>query len=328
MAPHPTTLLCFALCLGQTIRTCRGALPRPSIRAEPGPVVPWGQPVTIVCQGPAGAETFHLQYKENTHKYKDESNTIQIGPHQTAARFPIAAVSEDTVRHYQCLYHQSGIWSESSETLKLVLTGDTWTHSQDGNNPGPWTEHVYILIGVSAAFLLCLLLLVLLLLQRWHQRKRGPPRNKGKEPEPQERLSPAVDVLDGTPGTDKGGTGLGGEGGIHCHPGSHMQGASLGAFCSRWGWGGGQGQIGSCEVSGEFAPENSSLVLSSLDPATVHRLPEKDRETEASTPADLQEVTYAQLDHRTLTQRAARAVTPPSTEPAAESSTYAAISRH
>lgn len=46
------------------------------------------------------------------------------------------------------------------------------------------------------------------------------------------------------------------------------------------------------------------------------------------TPADLQEVTYAQLDHRTLTQRAARAVTPPSTEPAAESSTYAAISRH
>ena len=44
---------------------------------------------------------------------------------------------------------------------------------------------------------------------------------------------------------------------------------------------GGQDQIGSCEVSGEFVPENSSLVLSSLDPATVHRLPE-DRETEAS----------------------------------------------
>ncbi|XP_020950633.1 leukocyte-associated immunoglobulin-like receptor 1 [Sus scrofa] len=188
-----------------------------------------------------------------------KSIVSQIGPHQTETRFPIAAVSEDTAQHYQCSYHQSHRWSEPSETLELVLTGDTWTHSQDGNNPGPWTEHVYILIGVSAAFLLCLLLLVLLLLQRWHQRKRGPPRSKGKEPEPQERLSPAVDVLDGTP-----------------------------------------------------------------DPATVHRLPEKDRETEASTPADLQEVTYALLDHRTLTQRAARAVTPLS----AESSTYAAISRH
>uniref|UniRef100_A0A4X1VLV8 Immunoglobulin subtype domain-containing protein n=1 Tax=Sus scrofa TaxID=9823 RepID=A0A4X1VLV8_PIG len=150
MAPHPTTLLCFgeswngggrvprkgavgvfltrtclaALCLGQTIRTCRGALPRPSITAEPGPVVPWGQPVTIVCQGPAGAETFHLQYKENTHKYKDESNTIQIGPHQTAARFPIAAVSEDTARCNRCFYYQHGIWSEPSEALELVLTDE------------------------------------------------------------------------------------------------------------------------------------------------------------------------------------------------------------
>uniref|UniRef100_A0A8D1RE63 Ig-like domain-containing protein n=1 Tax=Sus scrofa TaxID=9823 RepID=A0A8D1RE63_PIG len=101
-----------------------GALPRPSITAEPGPVVPWGQPVTIVCQGPAGAETFHLQYKENTHKYKDESNTIQIGPHQTAARFPIAAVSEDTARCNRCFYYQRGIWSEPSEALELVLTDE------------------------------------------------------------------------------------------------------------------------------------------------------------------------------------------------------------
>uniref|UniRef100_A0A8D1SQ59 Immunoglobulin subtype domain-containing protein n=1 Tax=Sus scrofa TaxID=9823 RepID=A0A8D1SQ59_PIG len=101
-----------------------GALPRPSITAEPGPVVPWGQPVTIVCQGPAGAETFHLQYKENTHKYKDESNTIQISPHQTAARFPIAAVSEDTARCNRCFYYQRGIWSEPSEALELVLTDE------------------------------------------------------------------------------------------------------------------------------------------------------------------------------------------------------------
>ncbi|XP_047648915.1 leukocyte-associated immunoglobulin-like receptor 2 isoform X2 [Phacochoerus africanus] len=140
MAPHPTTLLCFTLCLGQMIRTCRGSLPRPSITAEPGPVVPWGQPVTIVCQGPAGAETFRLQYKENTHKYEDESNTIQIGPHQTAARFPIAAVSEDTVRNYQCLYHQSGIWSESSETLKLVLTGAPDEISLRPTDSSTWTE--------------------------------------------------------------------------------------------------------------------------------------------------------------------------------------------
>lgn len=48
------------------------------------------------------------------------------------------------------------------------------------------------------------------------------------------------------------------------------------------------------------------------------------------TPAagDLQEVTYAQLDHRMLTQRVAQAASPQSTEPTAESSTYAALTRH
>lgn len=57
------------------------------------------------------------------------------------------------------------------------------------------------------------------------------------------------------------------------------------------------------------------------------RLPE-DRWTETWTPVagDLQEVTYAQLDHHSLTQRAVGAVTSQSTD-MAESSTYAAIIR-
>uniref|UniRef100_A0A8C6IM66 Leukocyte-associated Ig-like receptor 1 n=1 Tax=Mus spicilegus TaxID=10103 RepID=A0A8C6IM66_MUSSI len=57
------------------------------------------------------------------------------------------------------------------------------------------------------------------------------------------------------------------------------------------------------------------------------RLPE-DRWTETWTPVagDLQEVTYIQLDHHSLTQRAVGAVTSQSTD-MAESSTYAAIIR-
>ena len=53
-----------------------------------------------------------------------KSIVSQIGPHQTETRFPIAAVSEDTAQHYQCSYHQSHRWSEPSETLELVLTGE------------------------------------------------------------------------------------------------------------------------------------------------------------------------------------------------------------
>lgn len=42
---------------------------------------------------------------------------------------------------------------------------------------------------------------------------------------------------------------------------------------------------------------------------------------------DTQEVTYAQLDQRALTLRAAQAVSPQPTEPTADSSVYAALSR-
>lgn len=42
---------------------------------------------------------------------------------------------------------------------------------------------------------------------------------------------------------------------------------------------------------------------------------------------DTQEVTYAQLDHRALTLREARAVSPQATEPTADSDTYAALAR-
>ncbi|XP_060223160.1 leukocyte-associated immunoglobulin-like receptor 1 isoform X3 [Meriones unguiculatus] len=56
----------------------------------------------------------------------------------------------------------------------------------------------------------------------------------------------------------------------------------------------------------------------------------EDRRTETRTPfaKDLQEVTYAQLDHHSLSQRTVGAVTPQSRNIVAESSTYADIVRH
>ena len=45
--------------------------------------------------------------------------------------------------------------------------------------PGLSPEHVYILIGTCAAFLLCLLLLILLLVHRQRQKKRGKSQGQG-----------------------------------------------------------------------------------------------------------------------------------------------------
>uniref|UniRef100_A0A8C7BKE9 Ig-like domain-containing protein n=1 Tax=Neovison vison TaxID=452646 RepID=A0A8C7BKE9_NEOVI len=108
-----------ALCLSRALHAQHGVLPRPSIWAEPGPVIPWGQPVNIVCQGPAESATFRLE-KKGTSSYKDEENPGQ----ETQARFTIAKVDEDTAGLYHCRYHTYASWSEPSEDLKLEVTGE------------------------------------------------------------------------------------------------------------------------------------------------------------------------------------------------------------
>uniref|UniRef100_UPI000E55CD66 leukocyte-associated immunoglobulin-like receptor 1 n=1 Tax=Urocitellus parryii TaxID=9999 RepID=UPI000E55CD66 len=309
-----------------------GALPRPSISAEPGSEIPRGRPVTIVCRGPAGAQEFRLE-KEGRSLFWDKKNS---SPSEREARFLFPSMSEDTAGRYHCLYLKSTLWSELSDDLRLVLSGEDvtqvttpvpvslsphalrslepWSHfdfvpllprgTEDSNNPGECrhiphepravprrspvhaqqqhrglcgvltpvpppaapallltTEHLYLLIGVPLALLLCLLLLLLFCLHRQHQRKPGPPGGQGQLQRPQERLGLAVDSLERSP-----------------------------------------------------------------DMATADRPPEKDRETGNPAPAarDPQEVTYAQLDHGALTERATRAGSPLTPEP----STYATLARH
>uniref|UniRef100_A0A9L0R4Z5 Ig-like domain-containing protein n=2 Tax=Equus caballus TaxID=9796 RepID=A0A9L0R4Z5_HORSE len=138
MSPSLPILLGQVLCLGQVILTQEGALPRPSISAEPGAVILWGQPVTIVCRGPAEAETFRLAWEDGSN-YTDQKILPQRPPHETEARFPITRVSDDTARHYYCRYHKNSSWSEHSEFLELVVTGEDVSALPSGLSPCPWT---------------------------------------------------------------------------------------------------------------------------------------------------------------------------------------------
>uniref|UniRef100_G1Q6Y6 Immunoglobulin domain-containing protein n=1 Tax=Myotis lucifugus TaxID=59463 RepID=G1Q6Y6_MYOLU len=98
------------------------ALPKPSIRAEPGPVIPWGWPVTFVCQGPAGVHSFYLE-KDGRPVYPYEKRASQGGMKGTEARFLFPVVSEVTAGSYRCLYEQApNSWSERSEALELQVT--------------------------------------------------------------------------------------------------------------------------------------------------------------------------------------------------------------
>ncbi|CAK6437454.1 unnamed protein product [Pipistrellus nathusii] len=207
MGPRPFTLLGLVLCLGQMIHTQEGALPKPSLRAEPGPVIPRGWPVTFVCRSPAGAELFRLE-KDGSQEVNDQKSEPQDGSQGTQARFLISKVDDDTAGSYRCLCKQGYSWSERSEPLDLQVTqedvstqppGDTWTQSQDNRSRGLSSTDIYILVGTSVAFLLCVLLLVLFLVHRQHQRKHKPLHSKGEEQRPQERLIQAADITESTP---------------------------------------------------------------------------------------------------------------------------------
>ncbi|XP_055993214.1 killer cell immunoglobulin-like receptor 3DL2 [Sorex fumeus] len=144
----------------------QGFISPPSISAQPGPDIPWGQPVTLVCRGPAGTNTFRLEKQYN--KYNCENPTHEQWNYtdltcETEAQFLIPTVNERSVGFYRCLYHREGLWSNRSDPLELVVR----TEDVSDRTPGPSLDLAYVIPTAALAFLLLILLLLLLLHQCW-----------------------------------------------------------------------------------------------------------------------------------------------------------------
>uniref|UniRef100_A0A5F8A0L8 Leukocyte associated immunoglobulin like receptor 1 n=1 Tax=Macaca mulatta TaxID=9544 RepID=A0A5F8A0L8_MACMU len=263
----------------------------PSISAEPGTVIPLGRPVTIVCRGPVGVDQFRLE-REGRSKFNDTKDVSQASPSESEARFRIDSVSEGNARRYRCIYVKSTRWSELSDYLDLVVKGLTPLPS-NSSLPGP---------------------------------TQRPSDNSHNEhaPASQGLSAEHLYILIGVSVVF-----------LFCllllvlfflHRQNQMK----------------QGPPRSKDEEQKLQqrPDLAVDVLERTadkatvnglpEKATINGLPEKDRETDTSAPAagSSQEVTYAQLDHWALTRRTAQAVSPQSTEPMAESSTYAAVARH
>ncbi|KAM7060151.1 leukocyte immunoglobulin-like receptor subfamily B member 1 [Molossus nigricans] len=103
------------LSLHQRIHTQAGTLPKPTIWAEPGSVVPSGSSVTFWCQGTTKALEYCL-YTDDMRTCSDRQTLLEPGD---SAKF----LKRSYAGKYSCAYLSPSGWSEHSDPLELVLTG-------------------------------------------------------------------------------------------------------------------------------------------------------------------------------------------------------------
>nr|XP_023506153.1 leukocyte immunoglobulin-like receptor subfamily B member 3 isoform X6 [Equus caballus] len=303
-----------------------GMYEKPSLSAQPGPSVSWGENVTLRCRSEIWFDTFHLSKEGSPAPPQHLRLQDTAAPFQ--ANFTIGPVTSDHEGTYRCYGSNSTsphLLSLPSDLLELRVSGDSEDPLSPGESGTRWglTWYLNVLIGVTVAFVLLLSLLLLFLLTR-HQRQDKRRTPGAADPQPKDlRLkissSPAADTQEQTlyaavkDTQPEEGVELGHQQSLHDEDPQGATYAQVNHSRARLRQG----------VATSPAPLSEELLNSK------HRQAEEDRQMhrQAAASEDPQDVTYAQLNHLILR----REMTPPSSqseEPPAEPSVYAALAIH
>lgn len=111
-------------------------LSKPVIWAKPSFMIPKGHPAVIWCQGPHQAVEYQLLFEGGLSALGRPKSPGSVN----RAKFSVQAMNSNTAGQYQCLYRSGERWSQPSDPLDLVVTGDSPTLQLQshalGLNPG------------------------------------------------------------------------------------------------------------------------------------------------------------------------------------------------
>ena len=114
-------------CKSMPVPFLLGNLSPPHITALPGSTVGSKNPVTILCQGPADAEEYVISKVGSPEPSDREKQLLS----KTINSFRIAEMTPDRAGLYHCSYQSGGSWSQFSEPLQLVMTGEWDTEAAE-----------------------------------------------------------------------------------------------------------------------------------------------------------------------------------------------------
>ncbi|KAK7800192.1 hypothetical protein U0070_017955 [Myodes glareolus] len=97
-----------------------GTLPKSLLRAQPDTVVSKQTNVTFLCEGMKGAKEFRI-YKDGV-QYTQFTQILLKS--ENKAEFSISNIDQNHAGRYQCCYQTHDGWSDYSDTLELVVTGE------------------------------------------------------------------------------------------------------------------------------------------------------------------------------------------------------------